>query len=79
MQHELPSAVWQDILRQLSVQQCFVVSMVCSALRSHALSLLTPDVSPDLEVCLTSGVLFGFSFQLVLLLLLLLLQLLLLA
>jgi hypothetical protein len=53
-QEELPRGVWQEILRLVSVRERFVVSMVCRALRSHALSMLTPD----LEVCLTSGGLF---------------------
>jgi hypothetical protein len=55
-QDELPPGVWREVLRQLSVQERFVVSMVCKAWRGHALSLLIPE----LEVCLNSGALLYF-------------------
>lgn len=48
---DLPPGVWRDILEHLPPLQRFVASMVCKAWRSHALTLLTPNLS----VCLNSG------------------------
>lgn len=50
-QQELPPGAWREVLLHLAPEQRFVAAMVCQAWRSHALSLLTPD----LEVCLNSG------------------------